>query len=148
MYYLCLLLYLLLTCSCEYLENYLDVMTHSISSGCTGLFFGTTWIWNNYRHLSTSISKWSNITYSAKRPWCDITVLNVHALTEDKSGDSKNSFYKPSYPVCDHVCKYYIIILLWESKAKLGRKDLFTPTMGTIQISNGQEHDVPTLNHS
>jgi hypothetical protein len=26
--------------------------------------------------------------------WCDITVLNVHAPTEDKIDDVKDSFYK------------------------------------------------------
>jgi hypothetical protein len=26
--------------------------------------------------------------------WCNIIVLNVHAPSEDKSDDSKNSFYK------------------------------------------------------
>jgi hypothetical protein len=26
--------------------------------------------------------------------WCDITVVNAHVTTEDKSKDSKDSFYK------------------------------------------------------
>jgi hypothetical protein len=26
--------------------------------------------------------------------WCDVIVLNVHAPTEDKSDDKKDSFYK------------------------------------------------------
>jgi hypothetical protein len=26
--------------------------------------------------------------------WCNIIVLNVHASTEEKSGDSKDSFYE------------------------------------------------------
>jgi hypothetical protein len=27
-------------------------------------------------------------------PWCHIIVLNVHALTEDKPGDVKDSIYE------------------------------------------------------
>jgi hypothetical protein len=32
--------------------------------------------------------------------WCDIIVLNVHAPTEDKSGETKDSFYEE----LEHVC--------------------------------------------
>jgi surfactin synthase thioesterase subunit len=33
--------------------------------------------------------------------WCDIIVLNVHALTEDKDDDIKDSFYKKLEQVFD-----------------------------------------------
>ena len=35
------------------------------------------------------------VSYTVLRGrWCNIIVLNVHAPSEDKSDDSKNSFYK------------------------------------------------------
>jgi hypothetical protein len=34
--------------------------------------------------------------------WCNIIVLNVHAPTEEKSDDSKDSFYEELEQVLDH----------------------------------------------
>jgi hypothetical protein len=34
--------------------------------------------------------------------WCDIIVLNVHASTEDKRDDMKESFYEELERVFDH----------------------------------------------
>jgi hypothetical protein len=34
--------------------------------------------------------------------WCKIIVINVHAPSEDKSDDSKDSFYKELEQVFDH----------------------------------------------
>jgi hypothetical protein len=35
-------------------------------------------------------------------PWCNIIVLNVHAPSEEKSDDSKDSFYEELEQVFDH----------------------------------------------
>ena len=37
--------------------------------------------------------------------WCNITVLNVHALTEEKNDDSNDSFYEELEQVFDHFPK-------------------------------------------
>jgi hypothetical protein len=37
--------------------------------------------------------------------WCNITVLNVHAPSEEKSDDSKDSFYKYLEQVFEHFPK-------------------------------------------
>ena len=34
--------------------------------------------------------------------WCNITVLNVHAPSEEKSDDSKDSFYEELEQIIDH----------------------------------------------
>jgi len=34
--------------------------------------------------------------------WCYIIVLNVHALSEEKSGDSRDSFYEELDQVFEH----------------------------------------------
>jgi hypothetical protein len=39
--------------------------------------------------------------------WCDITVLNVHASTEDTDG-TKNSFYKEPERVLEQILKYHM----------------------------------------
>jgi hypothetical protein len=41
--------------------------------------------------------------------WCNIIVLNVHAPTEEKNDDSKDSFYEELKQVFDHFplfCDY------------------------------------------
>jgi hypothetical protein len=60
---------------------------------------------------------------------CNIIVLNVHAQTEEKSDDSKDSFHEELEQVFDHFPKYYMNILLGDFNAKLGREDTFKLTI-------------------
>ena len=53
--------------------------------------------------------------------WCNIIALNVHAPSEDKSDDSKESFYEELEQVFDHFPKYHMKILLGDFNAKVGR---------------------------
>jgi hypothetical protein len=43
--------------------------------------------------------------------WCHIIVLNVHAPTEDKTDDVKDSFYEELERVFDKFPKYHMKIL-------------------------------------
>jgi hypothetical protein len=43
--------------------------------------------------------------------WCHIIVLNVHAPTEDKTDDVKDSFYEEVESVFDKFPKYHMKIL-------------------------------------
>jgi exonuclease III len=62
--------------------------------------------------------------------WCHIIVLNVHVPTEDKTDDVKDSFYEEVEHVFDKFPKYHIKILLGDFNAKVGREDIFKPTIG------------------
>jgi hypothetical protein len=62
--------------------------------------------------------------------WCHIIVLNVHAPTEDKTDDVKDSFYEELECVFDKFPKYHMKILLRDFNAKVGREDIFKPTIG------------------
>jgi hypothetical protein len=62
--------------------------------------------------------------------WCDISVLNVHAPTEDKTDDVKDSFYNEPKRVFDKFPKYHMKILLGDFNAEVGREDIFKPTIG------------------
>jgi hypothetical protein len=66
--------------------------------------------------------------------WCHIIVLNVHAPTEDKSDDVKDSFYEELERVFDKFPKYHMKILLRDFNAKLGKEDLFKPTTGNESL--------------
>jgi exonuclease III len=61
--------------------------------------------------------------------WCNIVILNMHAQTEDKSDDSKESFYKALEQVFDHFLKSHMKILLGDFNAKEGRENIFKPTI-------------------
>jgi hypothetical protein len=66
--------------------------------------------------------------------WCHIIVLNVHAPTEDKTEDVKDSFCEESERVFDKFPKYHMKILLGDSNAKIGREDIFKPTIGNESL--------------
>ena len=56
-------------------------------------------------------------------------VLNVNATSEDKSDDSKYSFYEELEQVFDHFTRYHMKVLL-HFNAKVGRENIFKPTIG------------------
>jgi hypothetical protein len=61
--------------------------------------------------------------------WCD-TALSVHAPTEGKSDDMKDSFYEEQEHVFDQFPKYHMKILLGDFSVKVGREDIFQPVIG------------------
>jgi exonuclease III len=69
----------------------------------------------------------SHITLKGR--WCNNIVLNVHAPTEDKIDDIKDRFYEELEQVFDKFPKYGMRILLGDFNAKVGRKDIFKPTI-------------------
>jgi hypothetical protein len=69
-----------------------------------------------------------------KGRWCDIFILNVHAPTEDKDDDIKDSFYEELEQVFEHFLGYYTKILLGDFNAKVGREDIFKPINGNESL--------------
>jgi hypothetical protein len=67
--------------------------------------------------------------------WCDIIILNVHALTEEKSDDVKGRFYEELEQVFDKFPNYHMKILVGTFNAKVGRDDIFKPTIGNERIT-------------
>jgi len=61
--------------------------------------------------------------------WCNI-IVNVHAPSEEKSEESKDSFYEELEQVFDHFPNYHMKILLGDFNAKVGREIIFKPTVG------------------
>jgi hypothetical protein len=66
--------------------------------------------------------------------WCHIIVLNVHAPTEDKINDVKDSFYEELEHVFDKFPKYHMKILLVDFNTKVGREDIFKLTIGNESL--------------
>jgi exonuclease III len=61
--------------------------------------------------------------------WCHVIVLNIHAPTEDKTDDVKNSFYEELERVFDKIPKYFMKIVLGDFNAKVDREDIFKLTI-------------------
>jgi endonuclease/exonuclease/phosphatase family metal-dependent hydrolase len=82
-------------------------------------------------------------------PWCHIIALNVPAPTEDKTDDVKDSFYEELKRMFDEFPKYHTKILLGDFNAKVGREDIFKPTIGNEslhEISNTRNNGVRLVN--
>ena len=65
-----------------------------------------------------------------KGRWCDIVVINAHAPTEEKDDHIKDSFYEELEHTFDQLPRYHMKILLGDFNAKVGREDIFRPTIG------------------
>jgi exonuclease III len=76
-----------------------------------------------------------------KGHWCDIIVLNVHAQTEDKDDDIKDSFYKELEQVFDQLPRYHMKILLGDFNAKMEMENIFK-----LIIGNESLHEVSNDN--
>jgi hypothetical protein len=72
-----------------------------------------------------------------KGRWCHIIVLNVHAPTVDKTDDVKDSFCGELEHVFDTFPKYHMKIPLGDFNAKVGKEDIFKPT-----IENENLHEI------
>ena len=54
----------------------------------------------------------------------------MHAPSEEKSDESKESFYEELEQVSDQFPRYHMKILLGDFNAKVGRENIFKPTIG------------------
>ena len=61
-------------------------------------------------------------------------VVNVHAPSEEKSDESKDSFYEELEQVFHHFPKYHMKILLGDFNAKVGKENIFKQTIGNESL--------------
>jgi exonuclease III len=82
-----------------------------------------------------------------KGHWCDIIVLNVHAPTEDKDDDIKDSVYEELEQVFDQFPRYNMKILLGDFNAKVGREDIFKQIIGNESLHEASnDNEVRVVN--
>jgi hypothetical protein len=65
-----------------------------------------------------------------KGPWCHIIVLNTDVPTEDKTDNVKGTFSKEMKYVFHIFPNYNMKMLLGDFNARVGREDIFKPTIG------------------
>jgi exonuclease III len=66
--------------------------------------------------------------------WCDITVLNVHAPTEDKDDDIKDSFYEELEKVFNQFPRYHMKILVGDFNVKVWTADILKQIIGNESL--------------
>ena len=66
--------------------------------------------------------------------WCNIIFVNVHAISEEKSDESTHRFCEELEQVFYHSPKYHMKILLGDFNAKVGRENIFKPTIGNESL--------------
>jgi hypothetical protein len=69
-----------------------------------------------------------------KGRWCDIVVLNIYFTTEDKIDYMKDSFYEELERVFEKFPKCQTEILLGDFSSKVGREDVFKPTVANDSL--------------
>jgi len=79
--------------------------------------------------------------------WRNIIVVNVHAPREEKSDEEKDSFYEELEQVFDQFPKYHMKMLLGDFNAKVGRENIFKPTIGQESLhQDGYDNGVRLVN--
>jgi len=73
--------------------------------------------------------------------WLHIIVVNVHALSEEKSEELKDSYYEELEEVFDNFPKYHMKTLLGDFNAKVGREDIFKPIIGQESLHQDSNDD-------
>jgi len=60
--------------------------------------------------------------------WCNVIVLNVHPTSEEKSANSKESFYEELESIFDYSLQYHMEMISGNFNRKMGRENIFKPT--------------------
>ena len=66
--------------------------------------------------------------------WCNFIVLNVHAPSEEKRGEAKDSFYDELEQGLYNFPKYHMKSLLGDFNAKVERENIFKPSIGNESL--------------
>lgn len=63
-----------------------------------------------------------------------ISIINVHAPTEDKDEDQKDDFYETLDKTFNSCPKHDIKIIIGDTNAKVGREDIYRQHIGKFSL--------------
>jgi hypothetical protein len=104
-----------------------------VGAGDFNFFYGKG---TQTHHLGTEFFVHHGIVSAVKREFISGIILDLHAANEEKSGDSKESFYEEVEQVFDHFSTYHMIILLGDFKAKVERERIFSNRKWGMRVYN------------
>jgi exonuclease III len=76
-----------------------------------------------------------------KGKFYNTTIINIYAPTEDDSAEEKEMFYEELQKQMDKISNYDMIIVIGDANAKIGKEQIYTPTIGKFS-----QHDIRSLN--
>lgn len=71
----------------------------------------------------------------------NITILSVHAATEDKNEKKKEEFYEKLKRAYDFASRFDMKIVMGDFNSKIGKEDVYFPTIGKHSL-----HDITNNN--
>jgi hypothetical protein len=69
-------------------------------------------------------------TLRLKGKFRNVTLINVHALTEEKMEEEKDKFYNDLQKTYNSVMKHYIIMILVDLNTKIGKEKAYENLTG------------------
>ena len=77
----------------------------------------------------------------------NLTIINIHAPTEDKEEEIKEQFYEELQRIQDRVPKHDITIIMGDMNAKLGKEEVFNQAIGCHSLHNSTNENGSILCH-
>lgn len=77
----------------------------------------------------------------------DIVIINCYAPTEEKGEDIKESFYEELDKVWDSISNYCVKIVIGDFNAKVGREEMYQPTIGRESLHDRSNDNGTRLIH-
>ena len=76
-----------------------------------------------------------------------MTLINIHAPTEDKEEEIKEQFYEELQRTKDKVPKHDITIIMGDMNAKLGKEKVFSQVIGHHSLHNSTNENGEMVAH-
>ncbi|XP_026827597.1 craniofacial development protein 2-like [Ooceraea biroi] len=73
--------------------------------------------------------------------WYKIAIINAYAPTEDKEDEIKDGFYDELEHIIDQLPSDYMKIVLGDFNAKIGKEEIFKPTIGLESLHDGSNEN-------
>ena len=76
-----------------------------------------------------------------------MTLINIHAPTEDKEEEIKEQFYEELQRTQDKIPKHDITIIMGDMNAKLGKEEVFSQVIGCHSLHNSTNENGEMVAH-
>lgn len=71
----------------------------------------------------------------------NITIISVHAPTEDTDEEEKAEFYEELEKAYDHIPQFDMKIIMGDFNSKIGKENIYYPTIGKHSLHNNTNNN-------